>query len=113
MRTRAAMLEIQVSWLPRNLEGADVLFWPANVCLFILPGLRASFCCWVRGLTLFMCSAAGNRSSLGRLQRWVPATSTPDQTSTDQPAGLTDFANSFAPCTVTTLTLASSFAHLD
>ena len=35
MRARTAMVE--VSWLPRNLEGA-------NVCLFIFPGLRASFC---------------------------------------------------------------------
>ena len=51
MRTRTAMLEI--SWLPRSLEGADASFWPANVCLFIFPGLRASFCLWVRGLTLF------------------------------------------------------------
>ena len=52
MRTRAAMLEI--SWLPRSLEGADASFWPANVCLFIFPGLHASFCFWVRGLTLFI-----------------------------------------------------------
>ena len=29
MRARTAMLEI--SWLPRSLEGADALFWPANV----------------------------------------------------------------------------------
>ena len=48
MRTRTAMLEI--SWLP---EGGDASFWPANVRLFIFPGLRASFCFWVRGLTLF------------------------------------------------------------
>ena len=39
--------------LPRSLEGADASFWPANVCLFIFPGLRASFRFWVRGLTLF------------------------------------------------------------
>ena len=51
MRTRTAMLEI--SWLPRSLEGADASFWPANVYLFIFPRLRASFCFWVRGLTLF------------------------------------------------------------
>ena len=51
MRTRTAMLEI--SWLPRSLEGADASFWPANVCLYIFPGLCASFCLWVRGLTLF------------------------------------------------------------
>ena len=51
MRTRTAMLEI--SWLPRSLEGADASFWPANVCLSIFPGLCASFCFWVRGLTLF------------------------------------------------------------
>ena len=51
MRTRTAMLEI--SWLPRSLEGADASFWPANVRLFIFPGLRVSFCFWVRGLTLF------------------------------------------------------------
>ena len=41
MRTRTAMLEI--SWLPRSLEGADASFWPANVCLFIFPGLRVFF----------------------------------------------------------------------
>ena len=52
MRTRTAMLEI--SWLPRSLEGADASFWPANVCLFIFPGLRVSFCFWVRGLTCFL-----------------------------------------------------------
>ena len=52
MRTRTAMLEI--SWLPRSLEGADASFWPANVCLSIFPGLRASFCFWVHGLTLFL-----------------------------------------------------------
>ena len=56
MRTRTAMLEI--SWLPQSLEGADASFWPANVCecVFIFPGLRASFCFWVRGLTLFLLS---------------------------------------------------------
>ena len=51
MRTRTAMLEI--SCLPRSLEGADASFWPAKVRLFIFPGLRASFCFWVPGLTLF------------------------------------------------------------
>ena len=50
MHTRTAMLEI--SWLPRSLEGADASFWPANVRVFISPGLRASFCFWVRGLHL-------------------------------------------------------------
>ena len=32
MRTRTAMLEI--SWLPRSLEGADASFWSANVVYF-------------------------------------------------------------------------------
>ena len=47
MRTRTAMLEI--SWLPRSLEGADASFWPANVFVyfswvvrfFLLLGPRA------------------------------------------------------------------------
>ena len=56
VRTRGAMLEI--SWLPRSLEGADASFWPANVCLCIFPGLHASFCFWVRGLTLFFWGGA-------------------------------------------------------
>ena len=51
MRTRTAMLEI--SWLPRSLEGADASFWPASNVFVYFPGLRASFCFWVRGLTLF------------------------------------------------------------
>ena len=33
---------------------ADASFWSANVCLFIFPGLRVSFCFWVRGLTLLL-----------------------------------------------------------
>ena len=48
MRTRTAMLEI--SWLPRSLEGAHASFWPANMCVclfswvarvFLLLGPRA------------------------------------------------------------------------
>ena len=49
MRTRTAMLEI--SWLPRSLEGADASFWLASVRLSIFLWLRASFCFWVRGLS--------------------------------------------------------------
>ena len=60
MCTRTTMLEI--SWLPRSLEGADASFWPANVCLFIFPGLCASFCFWVHGLTLFRPSWDSNPS---------------------------------------------------
>ena len=52
LRTRTAMLE--KSWLPQSLGGADASFWPADVCLFIFSGLRASFCFWVRGLTLYI-----------------------------------------------------------
>ena len=62
MRTRTAMLE--KSWLPRSLEGADASFWPANVCLFIFPGLRVSFCFWVRGLTLFFLEQFSFASSI-------------------------------------------------
>ena len=50
MRTRTAMLEI--SWLPRSLEGLMLRFGLLMcVCVFFF-GLRASFCSWVRGLTL-------------------------------------------------------------
>ena len=52
MRTRTAMLEI--SWLPRSLEGADASFWPANVCLLIFPGLRVSFAFGSAGSPCFL-----------------------------------------------------------
>ena len=77
MRTRTAMLEI--SWLPRSLEGADASFWPANVCLSIFPGLCASFCFWVRGLTLFDI-LMGSKTfrevlKLSNLHLWLPGCS--------------------------------------
>ena len=52
MRTRTATLEI--SWLPRSLEGADASFWPANVCLSIFLGCAFLFAFGSAGSPCFL-----------------------------------------------------------